>query len=73
MSGLNIKLSLKKQLIYYLIVLKIIFILKRKFSFHFAPFNFTFFKSEMSLNFTTLISKIFVKSQNFDNYDVIMM
>ena len=50
----------------------LLFILKRKFSFHFVLFICRFFKSETSLNFSTLINKIFVKTPNFDSYDFIM-
>ena len=46
--------------------------LKRKFSFYFVPFICRFFNSEMSLNFSSLTGDIFVKTQNFDSYDVIV-
>ena len=49
----------------------LLFILKRKFSFHFVPFICRFFlNSETSLNFSSLTGEIFVKTQNFDSYDV---
>ena len=48
-----------------------LFILKRMF--YFVPFICRFFSSETSLNFCILIGEIFVKTQNFDSYDVIMM
>ena len=50
----------------------LLFILKRKFSFHSVPFICRLFKSERSPNFSILISKIFVKTENFNSYDVIM-
>ena len=40
--------------------------------FFFVLFICRFLKSEMSLNFFSLTSEIFVKTQNFDSYDVIM-
>ena len=51
----------------------LLFILKMKFSFYFVPFICRFRNSETSLNFSSLIGEIFVKTQNFDSYDVIMM
>ena len=50
----------------------LLFILKRKFSFYFVPLICCFLNSETSINFSSLISKILVKTQNFDNYDIIM-
>ena len=44
----------------------------KEFSFYFKLFICLFLKSEMSLNFSTLIGEIFVKTQNFYSYDVIM-
>ena len=47
--------------------------LKRKFSFYFLPFICRFFlNSETSLSFASLTREMFVKSQNFNSYDVIM-
>ena len=60
---------------YYLILnfLKILlFIFKRKFSFYFVPLFCRFLNSETCINFSSLTSEIFVKTQNFDSYDVIM-
>ena len=51
----------------------LLFILKMKFSFYFVPCICRFRNSETSLNFSSLIGEIFVKTQNFDSYDVIMM
>ena len=51
----------------------LLFVLKMKFPFYFLPFICRFFNSETSLNFSSLIGEIFVKTQNFDSYDVIMM
>ena len=51
----------------------LLFILKRKF-FYFVPFTCRFFfNTETSLNFSSLTGEIFVKTQNFDSYDVIVM
>ena len=50
----------------------LLFILKRKFFFHCVPFICRLFKSAKSPNFSTLISRIFVQTGNFDSYDVIM-
>ena len=50
----------------------LLFILTRKFSFYFVPLICRFLNSETSINFSSLIGEIFVKTQNFDSYDVIM-
>ena len=50
----------------------LLFILKRTFSFYFVPFICRFFNSETSLNFSFLSGEIFVETQNFDSYDIIM-
>ena len=51
----------------------LLFIIKRKFYFYFVPFICRFLNSETSLNFSSLTGEIFVKTQNFDSYDVIIM
>ena len=51
---------------------KILFVLKRKFSFYFVPLICRFLNSETSINFSSLTGELFVKTQNFDSYDVIM-
>ena len=50
----------------------LLFILTRKFSLYFVPLICRFLNSETSINFSSLIGEIFVKTQNFDSYDVIM-
>ena len=50
----------------------LLFILKRKLSLYFVPLICRFLNSEKSSNFSSLIGEIFVKSQNFDSYDVMM-
>ena len=50
----------------------LVFILIRKFLIYFVPLICRFLNSETSINFTSLIGEIFVKTQNFDSYDVIM-
>ena len=50
----------------------LLFILKRKSFFYFVPLICRFLNSETSINFSSLIGEIFVKTQIFDNYDVIM-
>ena len=40
--------------------------------FYFVPLICRFLNSETSLNFSSLIGEIFLKTQNFDSYDVIM-
>ena len=58
--NLNTELSLKNDC--YTQFFKILlFVLRRKFSFHFVSFLCRFFKLETSLNFCTFISKIFLK------------
>ena len=49
-----------------------LFILKKMFSFYFVLLICHFLNPETSINFSSLIGEIFVKSQNFDSYDVIM-
>ena len=52
-----------------------LFILKKKFYFYNVQFISRLFKSKTSPNFSILISKIFVKNENFElwrHYDVIM-
>ena len=51
----------------------VIYIKKGSFLFILYHLFVIFFNSETSLNFSSLIGKIFVKTQNFDSYDVIMM
>ena len=50
----------------------LLFLLKRKFSFYSVPLICRFLNSKTSINFSSLIGEIFVKTQNFDSYDVIM-
>ena len=45
---------------------------QRKFSFLLVSFICRFLKPEISLNFSNFDRQDFVKSQNFDRYDVIM-
>ena len=74
MLRLYTEFSLKKTSFVMLNFLKLLlFILKRKFSFYFVPFICRFLNSETSLSFSSLIGEIFVTTQNFDSYDVIMM
>ena len=47
-------------------------LLKRKFSFYFVLLICRFLNSETSISFSSLTGEIFVKTQNFDSYDVIM-
>ena len=44
----------------------------KSFFFHLYRLFVDFFKSETFPNFSTLISKIFVNTRNFENYGVIM-
>ena len=50
----------------------VLFILKKTVFFVFCNIYLSFLKSETSLSFSSLIGEIFVKTQNFDSYDVIM-
>ena len=50
----------------------LLFTLKRKFSFYFVPLVCRFLNSETSKNCSSLIGEVFVKTQNFDSYGVIM-
>ena len=73
MLRLYTEFSLKKTRFVILNFFKILlFILKRKFSFYFVPLICRFLNSETSINFSSLIGKMFVKTPNFDSYDVIM-
>ena len=73
MLRLYTEFSLKKTRFVILNFFKILlFILKRKFSFYFVPLICRFLNSETSINFSSLIGEIFVKSQNFYSYDVIV-
>ena len=73
MLRLYTEFSLKKTRFVILNFFKIVLsILKRTFSFYFVTFICRFLKLETSLNFSSLIGEIFVKTQNFDSYDVIM-
>ena len=73
MLHLYTEFSLKKTRFVILNFFKILlFILTRKFSFYFVPLICRLLNSETSINFSSLISEILVKSQNFDSYDVIM-
>ena len=68
--------SLKKTrfvILNFFKILLFIYFKKRKFSFYFIPFICRFINSETSLNFSSLIGEIFVKTKNFDSYDVIIM
>ena len=51
----------------------LLFVLKIKFSFQFMPFICRFLQSETSLNFSNFDRQDFVKIQNFDGYDVMMI
>ena len=74
MLGLYTEFSLKETHFVILNFFKILlFILKRKFSFYFVPLICPLLNLETSINFFCLIGEIFVKSQIFNNYDVIMM
>ena len=74
MLRLYTEFSLKKTRFVILNFFKILlFILKRRFSFYFLPLICRFLNSETSINFSSLTGEIFVKTQNFDSYDVIMM
>ena len=74
MLRLYTEFSLKKTRLVILNFFKILLIIsKRKFSFYFVPFIYRSFNSDISLSFSSLIVKIFVKTQNFDGYDTIMM
>ena len=42
------------------------------FSFYFVPLICRFLNSETSINFSSLICEVFVKTQKFDSYDIIM-
>ena len=73
MLRLYTEFSLKKTRFVILNFFKILlFTLKRK-SFYFVPLICRFLNSEMSMNFSSLIGEIFVKTQNFDSYDIIVM
>ena len=75
MLRLYTEFSLKKTRFVILNFFKtLLFILTRKFSFYFVPGGqfVVFLNSETSISFSFLISEIFVKTQNFDSYDVIM-
>ena len=73
MLRLYTEFSLKKTRFVILNFFKILlFILKWKFFFYFVPLVCRFLNSETSINFSSLIGKIFVKTPNFDSYDVIM-
>ena len=74
MLRLYTEFSLKKTPFVILNFFKVLlFILKSKCFFYFVPFICRFFlNSETSLNFSSLTGEIFVKSQNFDSYDVII-
>ena len=50
----------------------LLFHLKRKFSLYFVPLICRFFNSETSINFSSFIGEIFLKTQNFDSYDAII-
>ena len=50
----------------------LLFKLKMKFYFYFVLFICRFFKSETSLDFYSFISDIYVETNNFDSYDIIM-
>ena len=73
MLRLYTEFSLKKTRFVILNFFKMLFILIGKFSFYVLPFICRFCNSETSLNFFSLIGEIFVNSQNYDSYDVIMM
>ena len=69
----ELSLTTKKTRFVILNFFKILlFILKRKFSFYFVPLICRFLNSERSIDFSCLIGEIFLKTQNFDSYDVIM-
>ena len=73
MLRLYTEFSLKKTRFVILNFFEILlFILERKFSFYFIPLICRFLNSETSISFSSLIGEIFVKTQNFDSYDVIM-
>ena len=73
MLRLYTEFSLKKARFVILDLFKIrLFILKRNFSFYFVPLICRFLNSETCINFYSLISKILIKTQNFDSYDVIV-
>ena len=72
MLRLYTEFSLQKTRFVILNFFKIkLFILKRRFFFYFVPLICRFLNSETSLNFSSLIGEILVKTQNFDSYDVI--
>ena len=68
MLRLYTEFSLKKHTFFKILL----FILKRKFSFYFVPLICCFLNSETSINFSSFIGEIFVKTQNFESYDAIM-
>ena len=72
MLRLYTEFSLKTRFVILNFFKILLFILKITFSFYFVPFICRFLKSETPLNFSSLTGKIFVKTQNFDSYDVIM-
>ena len=74
MLRLYTEISLKKTSFVILNFFKILlFILTRKFYFYFLLLICRFFNSETPLNFSSLSGEIFVKTQTFDSYDVIIM
>ena len=54
-------------------LLIMLFVLKKKFSLYFVLFISWFFKLETSLNESTFDQLDFVKTQNFDSNDVVVM
>ena len=50
----------------------LLFLLKRKFLLYFVPLMCRFLNSEKSIGFSSLTGDIFVKTQNFDSYNIIM-
>ena len=73
MLRLYTEFSLKTRFVILNFFKILLFILKRKFSFYFLPLICRFLNSETSINFSSLTGEIFVKTQNFDSYDIIMM
>ena len=75
MLRLYTEFSLKKHafvMLNFFLKTTVIYI-KKEVLFLFSTVYLSFLNSETSLNFSFFICEIFVKTQNFDSYDVIMM
>ena len=64
-------LKIEKLISCHMLFKILLFISKRKFSFYSVPLICRFLNSETSINFSSFIGEIFLKTQNFDSYDVI--